>query len=99
MGHILSPLARLDLENIWDYIAIVGGDPMAADRLIDAIAQRFILLARNPGIGRTRDEDLRVGLRSFPVGDFVIFYRTNDADVVILRVLHGRRDLKSLFDP
>ena len=33
------------------------------------------LLASYPNLGRARDEDLRPGLRSFPVGEYVIIYR------------------------
>jgi toxin ParE1/3/4 len=44
-----------------------------------------------------RDEDLRPGLRTFPVGEYVIFYRIEDEDVVILRVLRGSRNIAALF--
>jgi hypothetical protein len=41
-----------------------------------------------------RDTDLRPGLRSFPIANYVIFYRVeSDGSVLILRVLHGSRDL------
>lgn len=40
-----------------------------ADRVIDSITARFALLARQPYIGRRRDEDLRPGVRSLMVGD------------------------------
>ena len=54
------------------------------------------LLSRNPWIGRSRD-DLRPGLRSFPVLQYVIIYRIEDEDVVILHEFHGRRDIESFF--
>jgi hypothetical protein len=37
-------------------------------------------------MGRRRDEDLRPGLRSFTVGEYVIIYRVEDEDVLILHV-------------
>jgi toxin ParE1/3/4 len=52
---------------------------------------------RHPNLGRARDEDLRPGLRSFPVGEYVILYRIEDEDVVILRVLRGSRNMAALF--
>jgi len=67
-----------------------------ADRLVDSITGRFYLLATHPNIGRARDEDLRPGLRSFP-GEYVIVYRIQDEDVLILRVLRGSRDIAALF--
>ena len=68
-----------------------------ADRLIGSITDRFFLLASYPNLGRARDEDLRSGLRTFPVGEYVIFYRIDDEDVVILRVLRGSRNIAGLF--
>jgi hypothetical protein len=46
---------------------------------------------------RVRDDDLRPGLRSCPVGDYVIIYRIDGEDVVILRVLRGSRNIAALF--
>jgi hypothetical protein len=57
----------------------------------------FYLLASHPHIGRHRDEDLRPGLRSFRVGEYVIIYRTEDQDVLILHVFRGSRDIEALL--
>jgi toxin ParE1/3/4 len=97
MGHVRSPEADSDLENIWNYVAIDSGSQGIADRLIDSITDRFFLLATRPNIGRSRDQDLRPGLRSFSVGAFVIIYRIQGTQVLILRVLHGARDLRLLL--
>jgi plasmid stabilization system protein ParE len=32
------------------------------------------------------------------VGEYVIIYRIEDGELLVLRVLHGRRDLEALFD-
>ncbi len=69
-----------------------------ATRLIDSIANRFFLLATVPYAGRARDEDFGIGFRSFAVGEYVIVYCVDGDDVLILRVVHGRRDLEALFD-
>jgi toxin ParE1/3/4 len=53
--------------------------------------------ASHPNIGRARDQDLRPGLRSFPVGEYVIIYRKDGEDVLILRVLRGSRNVEALF--
>jgi toxin ParE1/3/4 len=47
-------------------------------------------------MGRPRD-DLRPGLRSFPVGQYVIIYAIDDEDVQILHVIHGRQDIAGLL--
>jgi toxin ParE1/3/4 len=97
MGHIRSPQADSDLESIWYYVASERGNVEIADRLIDSIAHRFLLLAKYPNIGRRRDDDLRPGLRSFSVGEYIIVYRVQDHDVAILRVLRGSRNIQALF--
>ena len=97
MAHRLAPEAEADLDGIWYYVAKESGDAEVADRLITAITARFYLLGRNPYLGRRRDDDLRPGLRSFPVGSYVIIYRVEGSGVLALRVLRGSRDIPALF--
>jgi len=59
------------------FVARESGSIDTANRLIDTSTERFWLLARYPQIGRRRNHDLRDGLRSFPVGEYVIIYRSN----------------------
>jgi toxin ParE1/3/4 len=97
MPHRLAPQAEAELDDIWYYIARESHSIEIADRVVDAISDRFFLLATYPHLGRRRDEDLLPGLRSFPVGEYVIFYRVEAEDVLILRVIRGSRDIESLF--
>src|SRR5580698_5282948 len=48
--------------------------PGAADRLLLRIDSKLELYAANPGMGTKRDV-LAPGLRSFPVGNYLVFYR------------------------
>ena len=91
---IKRPRARSDLSEIWDYIA--ADNDTRADAFVDLIDQKFQALAGHPNLGRSRDE-LEEGLRSFPVGKYVIFYRVIPEVVEIVRVLHGSRDLNAIF--
>jgi toxin ParE1/3/4 len=50
-----------------------------------------------PELGRKRDE-LSPRLRSFPVKNYIIFYRRMASGVEIARILHGARDLPTLFE-
>jgi len=84
MAYRLTRRARRDVIDIWRYIA-ADNEP-AADRFIR-------LLGDVPSAGRSRDE-IRPGYRSFPVGEYVIFYRAREPGVHIMHVIHGRRDLK-----
>ena len=90
MAHRLAPQAEADLHDIWLYVARENGSPDVADRLIDALTIRFFLLALYPQIG-SRQEDLRPGLFSYPVREYVIFYRVQAEDVLILHLINGRR--------
>ncbi len=74
-----------------------SGSPEIADRLIDSITGRFVLLAGHPNLGRPRDQDLRSGLRSFAVGNYIIIYRIEDGDVLILRLLRGNRNIEAVL--
>jgi toxin ParE1/3/4 len=97
MAARLAPRAIADLDVIWEYVAKESGSSEIANRLIDSIIDRFLLLGGHPHIGRPRSDDLGRGRRSFPVGEYVILYRVEENDALILRVVHGRRDLGALF--
>jgi toxin ParE1/3/4 len=89
-----KPLARADLLNIWNYVA--DDSPAKADRLLESINKHCQTLARFPKMGRARNE-LSASLRSFPVGNYVIFYREVPKGVEIIRVLHGARDIEGII--
>jgi toxin ParE1/3/4 len=89
MLYRLSALAERDLDAIWSYVA-EDASPASADRLIDAIIDRFELLAEQPRMGRLRPE-FGEGVRSFVVESYAIYYR-HEGKVLIARILHGRRD-------
>ena len=67
---IQRPRAHGDLVEIWGYIA--EDSEVRADAFIDRIDRTFQTLAQRPAMGRLRGE-LATGLRSFPVGRYVIF--------------------------
>lgn len=80
------------------YEYIHRDSPDAAERFLDACEHTFELLARNPRAGRLRPElgSKRLTVRSFPVHRnqaYLVIYRVARVGVVIIRVLHGARDL------
>ena len=89
---VLQPRAKADLSDIWQFMAEDSDDQ--ADAFIDLIDQKFQLLAQQSGLGRRREE-LAEGLRSFPVGRYVIFYLPIPGGVHIVRLLHGARDIEA----
>lgn len=89
-----SHRAEADLVDIWIYIAT--DSPAAAERVILRIEAAENQLAEFPEMAQPRD-DLLPGVRAWAVGDYLIFYRIEPDAVVILRILHGARDLGDLL--
>jgi toxin ParE1/3/4 len=85
-----SVLAKQDYQDIWRYIA--RDNPDAADRLLLQIDVKLELYATNPRAGTARDR-LAKGLRSFPVGNYLVFYRIVADGIELGRVLHGARKI------
>ena len=97
MSRILRrPRAEADLIEIWNYIA--QDSPTRADKLLDEIDEKSQTLAQSPFIGKARDE-LGRKIRSFPIGNYVLFYQPIEGGIDIIRVLHGARDIDALFIP
>ena len=91
---IISLLAKQELKEINRYIARLNSN--AARRLINRIKQQCKLLADFPEMGQKCDE-LEPDIRSFPVENYIIFYRLIDDGVQIVRVISGYRDLEVIF--
>jgi toxin ParE1/3/4 len=89
------PLAELDLLDIWDYIA--DDSPDRADDFLDRIESKLMTLAQNSGLGRKRS-DLLPNLRSFPIGNYVVFYQQIEGGIDVIRLLHGSRDVEEVFN-
>ena len=92
----LSDQARVNILEIWVYIA-ENDNTVAARMAASKIIDKFGFLAQNPNVGRTR-QDLRASVRSYPVGQYLIFYYVLKEVLVISRVVHGARDLEALFE-
>jgi toxin ParE1/3/4 len=86
--------AEEDLIDIWLYIA--HDDVRAADRLLDDIEEKFLLLADQPGLGPARP-DIAPELRYLPVKRYLILYREITGGIEIVRVVHGARDVPALL--
>jgi len=97
MAFRLLPEAEADLDDIWLYVARESASAEIANRLIDSITQRFWVLGQQLHLGRRRDHDLRLGLRSFPVGEYVIIYRIEGNSALILHVMRGSRDIEGIL--
>ena len=86
-----SKLSEDDYRGIWHFIA--RDNPDAADAFLRKIDAKLKLYATHPQMGTDRSR-LGRGLRSFPVGSYLVFYRTASDGIELVRVLHGARKLK-----
>jgi toxin ParE1/3/4 len=86
--------AKKDLFESASFIA--ADNPIAAEHWRNQIYEVCKLLAESPLIGRKRPE-LQEGLRSFPVGRFIIFYQPREEGVYIVHVVRGAMDLETVF--
>jgi toxin ParE1/3/4 len=86
--------ARNDVDGLIEYIA--RDNKFAADDFANQLIGKFFALAETPHMGRER-EDYGAGIRTFPFGNYMIFYRPAKAGVIIVRVLHGARNLPGAF--
>jgi toxin ParE1/3/4 len=92
---IWSDDAQDDLLSIWRY----GADewsPTIADEHLEDIDHTCQLLTEAPDLGKTRD-DLVIGVHSIPLAPHTIYYRLSGGGIEILRVLHEREDIRTIF--
>ena len=91
---ILTVQAELDLEEIGDYIA--ADDPERALSFVSEIPRHCERIAKAPYAYPARPE-LGEGLRSCAHGRYLIVFQPGTEEVLIVRILHGARDLPALF--
>ncbi len=95
--YVLTPAARADLEQIWDYTC-ERWDVNQAEKYAREIQRAIERIVDNPMIGRACDE-IRTGYRMHAVGSHTLYYRIASADVVdVVRVLHQRMDIDRHLD-
>ena len=90
MRYRVSENAERDLEEIFLYWAERASLEIA-DRIVDRITDRFWLLGERPDAGKKSDE-IAAGVKCFPAGKYLIYYRATRRGTDILHVFHGARD-------
>lgn len=92
--YILAPSAKQDLKESNSYL--VRFSPATARRFKDRSRKQCKLLADFPEIGRSCN-NLQAKLKSFPMENYLIFYRPMASGIEIVRIVSGYRDLEVLF--
>ena len=89
-----TPTARSDLRAIYRYVA--RENLRAALALVENLKSKTMFLGKYPDVGRAFPE-YGEGVRGYPVGKYVLFYRLRGETIDILHVFHSARDVPSLF--
>lgn len=77
-------------------------DYKLAERWENAVTAAMLRIAKAPGSGQLcffRNSELRDVRRTFVTGfpKHLIFYRFTEEELLVLRIVHGARDLEKLF--
>lgn len=95
--YVLSPAARADLEQIWDYSS-ERWDGDQAEEYLREVQRAIERVVANPRIRRACDE-VRTGYRKHAVGSHTLYYRIAGDDVIdVVRILHQRMDADRHLD-
>jgi plasmid stabilization system protein ParE len=89
-GFVLHPDAVTDLEEIWEFIAAENAD--AADQVIEEIREAIRALVPFPHQGHLRSDLTSRLLRFQPVRSYLIAYAPEEDPLLVVAVLHGRRN-------
>ena len=93
MKTIFGKAAQSDIDLLWEHCVVEFGEAQAdvlLDRIYGTVKETIGVF---PECGRLRPE-FGSGVRLFPILLYTLFYRVGRRRVSVLRILHGRRDLK-----
>jgi toxin ParE1/3/4 len=93
-GVFFRKLARADLDDIADYIAL--DNPDRALSFLDQLEHAALSLAKHPDRGPLAPEAGK-DVHRLTVSNYNIYYRHDGTKVIVLRILHGARDIGGLI--
>jgi plasmid stabilization system protein ParE len=89
-GYGFHPEARVDLDQIWEFI---GADSIdAADKMIAEILAGIDVIVAFPGRGHRRPDLTSWPLRFIVVREYLIAYAPDEKPPWVIAVMHGRRN-------
>ena len=96
--YVLTPLAKIDIFNIWSYIA--EDNEAAADRVEHAIYDACAFVAEAPMRGHSRPNLTTRSLRFWTVTrypNYAVVYRPETIPVEIVAITHGKRNIRRIL--
>jgi toxin ParE1/3/4 len=94
---VFSRAARIDLEQIGDYIA--RNNPRRALTFVAELRTAALSLREAPYAFPLVPRLERLGVRRRPVGRYLVFYRIDEDVIAIVHILHSARDYEPLLFP
>jgi addiction module RelE/StbE family toxin len=97
----ISPEAKNDLHDIKSYIGENLGNPQAAMNVVSKITKRIKELKQFPQIGRKLSSIVQIETqyRFLECGNYMVFYRHEEEEVFVDRILYGHRDYMRILFP
>jgi toxin ParE1/3/4 len=92
----LKPLARIDLDEIWNYSSFYWGVRQAEKYQMDFL-RNFKKIVENPEIGKTKSE-IREKYRFYQSNKHYICYVIQDDFIEIVRILHVKMNIAKYLD-
>ena len=97
----LSDESKNDLADFWYFVHENAGQygqdsDIAADKALEAFVARMQHLELFPESGRLRQE-FGSGIRCLPIRGYLVFYQIRTEDILVVRVIHGSRDLENAW--
>jgi toxin ParE1/3/4 len=97
---VRTPQAQQEIDDIAYFLA--GRSEEAGFRFLEAVEKTLGLVAGMPGIGTPyQSPDPRLqGIRCFRISGFakyLLFYRSFEGGIEVVRVIHGARNLKRML--
>ena len=94
-----SKESKQDLIDIKKYIKYNLQEPDTAKRLINKIRTEINKLIDKPELYAIIDDDFikKLEIRKIIVDNYIVFYRINNTNIQIVRILYGRRNWINLL--
>ena len=97
-AFVLTPRAKLDVFEIWSYIA--EDNEEVAYRVEGTVFDTCAFVAKNPLLGHTRRDLTTRNLRFWTLTrypNYVVVYRPETSPLEIVAVLHGKRNIGQIL--
>ncbi len=98
---LITDLARHDIDETVEYIAVKLSNPTAAGDFLDDVEKCFSLLRTNPFIfAKSADARLeKEGFRRALIKNYILFFKVFDDErkVVVYRIIYGAREYQKFL--